>query len=105
VRRHRRFRVRSDPVRGLSDNQNRFWWAVWPLPDHFAEEGWGVEALISAPVIFAVEFVSRPGRRWRSRPPIMNKMAAKPLNQTQQRTTRYRYLSRSPEPGLTSPLS
>ena len=33
-------------------------WAVWHLPDHFAEEGWGVEALISAPVIFAVEFVS-----------------------------------------------
>ena len=33
-------------------------WAVWHLPDHFAEEGWGVEALISAPVVFAVEFVS-----------------------------------------------
>jgi hypothetical protein len=33
-------------------------WAVWHLPDHFAEEGWGVEALISAPIIFAVEFVS-----------------------------------------------
>jgi membrane protease YdiL (CAAX protease family) len=33
-------------------------WAVWHLPDHFAEEGWGVEALISAPVIFAIEFVS-----------------------------------------------
>jgi membrane protease YdiL (CAAX protease family) len=33
-------------------------WAVWHLPDHFAEEGWGVEALISAPIIFAIEFVS-----------------------------------------------
>jgi uncharacterized protein len=27
-------------------------WAVWHVPDHFAEEGWGVEALISAPVGF-----------------------------------------------------
>jgi membrane protease YdiL (CAAX protease family) len=33
-------------------------WAVWHVPDHFAEEGWGVEALISAPIIFAIEFVS-----------------------------------------------
>jgi uncharacterized protein len=33
-------------------------WAVWHLPDHFAEEGWGGEALISAPIVFAVEFVS-----------------------------------------------
>ena len=33
-------------------------WAVWHLPDHFAEEGWGVEALISAPIIFAIEFIS-----------------------------------------------
>jgi uncharacterized protein len=33
-------------------------WAAWHLPDHFAEEGWGVEALISAPVIFAIEVVS-----------------------------------------------
>ena len=33
-------------------------WAVWHLPDHFAEEGWGVEALISAPVVFAIEVVS-----------------------------------------------
>jgi hypothetical protein len=33
-------------------------WALWHVPDHFAEEGWGVEALISAPVIFAIEFVS-----------------------------------------------
>ena len=28
------------------------------MPDHFAEEGWGLEALISAPVVFAIEFVS-----------------------------------------------
>jgi membrane protease YdiL (CAAX protease family) len=33
-------------------------WAVWHMPDHFAEEGWGVEALISAPVVFAIEVVS-----------------------------------------------
>jgi membrane protease YdiL (CAAX protease family) len=33
-------------------------WAGWHVPDHFAEEGWGVEALISAPIIFAIEFVS-----------------------------------------------
>ena len=33
-------------------------WAVWHVPDHFAEEGWGVDALISAPVIFVIEFVS-----------------------------------------------
>jgi membrane protease YdiL (CAAX protease family) len=33
-------------------------WAVWHLPDHFAEEGWGVAALISAPVVFAIELVS-----------------------------------------------
>src|SRR4051812_6700536 len=33
-------------------------WAVWHVPDHFAEEGWGVEALISAPVVFAIEVVS-----------------------------------------------
>jgi uncharacterized protein len=33
-------------------------WAVWHVPDHFAEEGWGVEALIWAPIIFAIEFVS-----------------------------------------------
>jgi uncharacterized protein len=33
-------------------------WTVWHLPDHFAEEGWGVEALISAPVVFAIELVS-----------------------------------------------
>ena len=33
-------------------------WAVWHLPDHFAEEGWGIEALISAPIVFAIEFVS-----------------------------------------------
>src|SRR5687767_8071720 len=33
-------------------------WAVWHLPDHFAEEGWGVEQLIAAPVVFAIGFVS-----------------------------------------------
>ncbi len=29
-------------------------WALWHLPDHFAEEGWGLEQLISAPVVFAM---------------------------------------------------
>ena len=33
-------------------------WALWHVPDHFAEEGWGLEQLIAAPVVFAVEFVS-----------------------------------------------
>jgi membrane protease YdiL (CAAX protease family) len=33
-------------------------WALWHMPDHFAEEGWGLEAFISAPVVFAIEFVS-----------------------------------------------
>src|SRR5688572_15639341 len=33
-------------------------WAVWHMPDHFAVEGWGIQALISAPVIFAIEVVS-----------------------------------------------
>jgi membrane protease YdiL (CAAX protease family) len=33
-------------------------WAVWHVPDHFAEEGWGIEQLISAPVVFAIEVVS-----------------------------------------------
>src|SRR5215213_3878528 len=33
-------------------------WAVWHVPHHFAEEGWGMEALISAPVVFAIGFVS-----------------------------------------------
>ena len=33
-------------------------WAVWHMPDHFAVEGWGVEQLISAPVVFAIEVVS-----------------------------------------------
>jgi membrane protease YdiL (CAAX protease family) len=26
-------------------------WAVWHLPDHFAVEGWGIKALMSAPVV------------------------------------------------------
>jgi hypothetical protein len=30
-------------------------WALWHMPDHFAEEGWGVDALILAPIIFAIE--------------------------------------------------
>ena len=33
-------------------------WAVWHVLDHFAEEGWGLEQFISAPVVFAIEFVS-----------------------------------------------
>ena len=33
-------------------------WAVWHIPDHFAVEGWGIQALISAPVVFAIEIVS-----------------------------------------------
>ena len=33
-------------------------WAVWHVPDHFAEEGWGMEALMSAPAVFAIGFVS-----------------------------------------------
>ena len=33
-------------------------WALWHLPDHFAEEGWGVEQLIAAPVVFAIGFVT-----------------------------------------------
>ena len=33
-------------------------WALWHVPDHFAEEGWGAQALISAPIIFAIELVS-----------------------------------------------
>jgi membrane protease YdiL (CAAX protease family) len=33
-------------------------WALWHVTDHFAEEGWGVEQLIAAPIVFAIEFVS-----------------------------------------------
>ena len=33
-------------------------WAVWHIPDHFAVEGWGIQALIAAPVVFAIEVVS-----------------------------------------------
>jgi hypothetical protein len=33
-------------------------WAVWHMPDHFAVEGWGIQALISAPVVVAIEVVS-----------------------------------------------
>jgi uncharacterized protein len=35
-----------------------FWWAVWHVPDFFGAEGWGIEQLITAPVIFVIEFVS-----------------------------------------------
>lgn len=35
-----------------------FFWALWHVPDHFGEEGWGLEQLVSAPVVFAVELVS-----------------------------------------------
>ena len=34
-------------------------WALWHLTDHFAEEGWGLESFISAPIVFAIEFVVR----------------------------------------------
>jgi uncharacterized protein len=33
-------------------------WAVWHMSDHFAVEGWGVEQLIPAPVVFAIQVVS-----------------------------------------------
>src|SRR5829696_6141444 len=33
-------------------------WAVWHIPDHFAVEGWGIQALITAPVVFAIEVIS-----------------------------------------------
>ena len=33
-------------------------WALWHMPDHFAVEGWGLEQLMWAPVVFAVELVS-----------------------------------------------
>src|SRR5215213_5084703 len=33
-------------------------WAVWHMTDHFAVEGWGLEQLIAAPVVFAIELVS-----------------------------------------------
>jgi membrane protease YdiL (CAAX protease family) len=33
-------------------------WAVWHMSDHFAVEGWGVEQLIPAPVVFAIHVVS-----------------------------------------------
>jgi hypothetical protein len=34
-------------------------WAVWHLPDHFAEEGWGVDGLMAAPIVFASLFFAR----------------------------------------------
>jgi uncharacterized protein len=33
-------------------------WAVWHMTDHFAVGGWGLEQLIAAPVVFAIELVS-----------------------------------------------
>src|SRR5215203_2240598 len=33
-------------------------WALWHMTDHFAVEGWGLEQLISAPLVFAIELVS-----------------------------------------------
>jgi hypothetical protein len=33
-------------------------WALWHMTDHFAQEGWGLEQFISAPVVFAMEFVA-----------------------------------------------
>ena len=35
-----------------------FPWAVWHLPDFFADEGFGVDQLLTAPVFLVVEFVS-----------------------------------------------
>jgi membrane protease YdiL (CAAX protease family) len=35
-----------------------FLWAVRHMPDHFAVEGWGIQALIAAPVVFAIKVVS-----------------------------------------------
>jgi uncharacterized protein len=35
-----------------------FFWALWHVPDHFGEEGWGLEQLVSAPFVFVIEFVS-----------------------------------------------
>jgi CAAX protease family protein len=35
-----------------------FFWALWHVPDHFGEEGWGLEQLITAPIVFVIEFVS-----------------------------------------------
>ena len=33
-------------------------WAVWHVPDFFADEGWGIQQLIAAPVFLAIEIVS-----------------------------------------------
>jgi membrane protease YdiL (CAAX protease family) len=35
-----------------------FFWALWHVPDHFGEEGWGLEQLVTAPIVFVIEFVS-----------------------------------------------
>jgi membrane protease YdiL (CAAX protease family) len=35
-----------------------FFWALWHVPDHFGAEGWGLEQLVLAPVVFVIEFIS-----------------------------------------------
>ena len=35
-----------------------FFWALWHVPDHFGEEGWGLEQLVAAPIVLVIEFVS-----------------------------------------------
>jgi len=35
-----------------------FPWAVWHLPEYFADEGFGLEQLVTAPVFLVIEFVS-----------------------------------------------
>jgi membrane protease YdiL (CAAX protease family) len=34
-----------------------FFWAIWHLPEFFADEGWGVEQVVIAPAFFVIEFV------------------------------------------------
>jgi uncharacterized protein len=35
-----------------------FFWAVWHVPDFFADEGWGLEQLVAAPFFLVIEFVA-----------------------------------------------
>jgi membrane protease YdiL (CAAX protease family) len=35
-----------------------FLWALWHVPDFFADEGWGIEQLVAAPIFLLVEFVA-----------------------------------------------
>jgi membrane protease YdiL (CAAX protease family) len=51
-----RWRDRYSPLR-LSAYV-AFLWAVWHVPDFFADEGWGLEQLAVAPVFLAVEFAA-----------------------------------------------